>query len=54
MRRDSKTLRQDKYKVKEARRGMQDRGAKTDEDERMNHDKVVYIFHRRLKKKFRL
>lgn len=46
MQQDSITLRQDKYKVKVAQRGMQGGGTKTDEDEQKNEEKVVYIFHR--------
>lgn len=44
--RDSITLRQDKYKVKEkeAQRDMPDKGTKTDEEERINDEKVVHIF----------
>lgn len=45
MRRDSITLRQDKYKVneKEAQRDMPDRGTKRGEDEGINDEEVVYI-----------
>lgn len=48
MRRDSITLRQDKYKVKEkeAQRDKPEKGTKMDEDERINDEKMVYISQR--------
>lgn len=48
MRRDSITLRQDKYKVKEkeAQTDMPEKGTKRYEQGRINDEKAVYIFQR--------